>query len=112
MPPPPDRLPHLTRRDTPTVEPFTSAQEGRSHSRIPPRDRSGHATRLRDQLELARAQAQAAAARRTAIGIEIEGGLWLEFQSEPEFDLALKSLDAAKQGIELTSVRIVDQVTD
>jgi hypothetical protein len=69
---------------------------------MPPRDRIPHGSGLITQLEDAEARAREdhEAAEATPTGIV------LVFKSEPDFELALKSLEAVRQGIELLNVRV------
>lgn len=69
---------------------------------MPPRDRQPHGQGLIDQLDdaEARAKAEHATAEATPTGIV------LVFRSDPAFELALKSLEAVHQGIELLNTRI------
>ncbi|MDB5294353.1 MAG: hypothetical protein JWO31_336 [Phycisphaerales bacterium] len=75
----------------------------------PMRDRVPHADRLRQQLETA---AAAAAEFVRSHGGRIElAGIPLEFESDPKFDLLLRSLENRQQGIELVNVRRDGNVT-
>ena len=96
-----ERLRHLRMDERANAERFVSPRRGGEKFKMPPRDRIPHGTGLIAQLEdaEARAKAQQVAAQATPTGIV------LVFKSEPKFELALKSLEAVKQGIELLNVR-------
>jgi|GEM_PF-1140411 len=100
-----DQRPHLFPRETSTVKPYTYAKPvGSSEFRIPPRDRVPHSQSLVAQIESAEQQAAAqVAAKPTA---EAPNGIVLEFQSDPNFELRLKSLESEGSGIELRNARV------
>lgn len=99
-----DRLTHLFPRETGTVKPFTSTRKGRDSFSVPPRDRMPHSQSLVTQIKSAEQQAVAqVAAHPTA---EEPSGIVLEFQSDPNFELRLKSLEFERSGIELRNSRI------
>ena len=97
----PEKLRHLRIDDRANAERFVSPMRGRDRFKMPPRDRMPHGTGLIDQLDDAEARAREDhdAAEATPTGIV------LVFKSEPNFELALKSLEAVSQGIELLNVR-------
>ena len=80
---------------------FTSPQRGRGTTRIPPRDRVEHSTYLRQHFE----QAWQDAEQRHAVVHTERHGTYIEFVSEPGFDLTLQSLDNIKSGIRLLNVQ-------
>lgn len=78
---------------------------------LPQRNHQAHAAALRYQLqELQRAMPAVAEAQRQ-IGLNVENGLIVEFQSEPAFELAYESLDLSSRGIELLAVTSRDGAT-
>lgn len=97
----PTQHPHLLISGTETTLPFTTTRPARGKTRLPLRDRMAHGARLQAELDRALREARAAAVRGPR-----KSGIYLEFESEPGFDLKLKSLDsAAAGGIELVAVR-------
>ena len=64
-------------------------------------DRIGHATMLRDKFD----KAWEAAIEKKPLAIAERNGVYLDFISEPCFDLALKSMENLKSGIRLLNVR-------
>src|SRR5258708_2210697 len=71
----------------------------------PPRNRQAHASKLLQQLAVARQEAVTLGEERKAYGVDAGTGLYVEFESEPEFDLKLESLEFLPSGIELVAVR-------
>ena len=100
-----DQRPHLFPRDTGTVKLYTYARPvGSSEFRVPPRDRVPHSQSLVAQIEYAEQQAASqVAAKPTA---EEPSGIVLEFQSDPNYELRLKSLESEGSGIELRNTRV------
>src|SRR5439155_17153302 len=80
---------------------FTSPQQGGSKPKIPPRDRARHAAWLERKLN----EAWRTAEGRQAVTHADRNGVYLDFYSEPGFDLVLKSLEARRSGIRLLNVR-------
>ncbi|MGA2026613.1 MAG: S8 family peptidase [Syntrophobacteraceae bacterium] len=106
MPEEPGRkLKHLLLRGTAKTERYTSPQTGRQSISNPSRNPLAHSENLLKQISKAQEEAFVRDETRVAVGIADQNGMYLEFQSEPEFELALKSLESTRQGIELTSVR-------
>jgi hypothetical protein len=96
-----ERFPHLfLPGPTDTRHDFSSPRSGRESSR-PSRNRLEHARHIKQQLTTA----WAAAHGRQAVAHANRDGVYLEFISEPGFDLALKSLENIKSGIRLLTVR-------
>lgn len=74
-----------------------------------PSNRRKHAQQLRASLEEAVQQTQK---NREALNITIEGaepGLYIQFESPPDIDLKLESLEDQRKGIELVAVRQIQQ---
>jgi len=106
MPEEPGRkLKHLLLRGTAKTERYTSPKIGRQSISNPSRNPLAHGENLLKQISKAQEEAFVRDETRVAVGIADQNGMYLEFQSEPEFELALKSLESTSQGIELTSVR-------
>jgi len=107
MPAPRNRK-HLLVRTAPSAEAYTPHPR-RIEKPIyeGPPDRQRHAAALRDALTEARRQAEA---NRAAIDISVHGaqpGLYVEFESPPDVDLKLESLEDRRRGIEVVAVRRV-----
>jgi hypothetical protein len=101
-------LPHLLVTGTSSVERFTRPGTGGPRRRIPPRDRQEHGSALLHQLEDARRDMELLGERRQALGFDVEGGICLQFESDPDFDLKFDSLEAIRSGIELLAVREIE----
>lgn len=101
-----DQRPHLFPRETGAVKLYTYAKPvGSSEFRVPPRDRVPHSQSLVTQIESAEQQAAAQVAAKPNAA-EAPNGIVLEFQSEPNFELRLKSLESEGSGIELRNARV------
>lgn len=99
-------LPHLLVRNSAEPEPYTYPRPVRGPTfLLPPRERGEHADRLLDAVARVRKSADQLQDRRRAAGIAEDRGLYLEFESDPSFELMLKSLDRVREGIELLAVR-------
>lgn len=70
----------------------------------PPRNPGSHGAKLKADLAAVRAAEGGVDQERAAVGVPLDRGMLLEFESEPSFALAFDSLDR-KSGIELVSVR-------
>lgn len=101
-----ERLQHIHIREAAQTEEYVYAGGGRATLRLPQRDRKTHAERLLSQLDTVRAEAKALKRDVSAWAVPAKAGIHLEFESEPGFDLELKSLDDRRPGgIELVAVR-------
>src|SRR6185312_5050095 len=105
--PPEERLRHLRIEGRAKTERYTTPNMGGGAFRMPPRDRQTHGEELLDQLNQADVEEQAQRAQAEAN----PGGVVIDFLSAPEFELQLKSLEAARQGIELLNVTMEGDVT-
>ena len=98
--------PHLIVPEGPDPVRFTSPSSGRSEAlTLPARDRAQHAQNLITKLEAVAEIAQARADEQKAFGLDDGIGIYLTFQSEPNFDLKFESLDVARSGIELCALK-------
>ncbi|WP_316187960.1 MULTISPECIES: S8 family peptidase [unclassified Bradyrhizobium] len=78
---------------------------------MPARDRAAHAQTLTEQLDAIKPQAAARAEEQRAIGIDAGLGIYLRFDSEPNFPLKFESLDITGSGIQLCSVKTLQDNT-
>lgn len=105
-------LPHLFVSKTATTELYTTPKRPRGGGlNLPLRNRQQHAQRLFEKLARVREETEALKQERTAFGVDAQAGIYLEFESEPDFDLKFESLEDSRQGIELLSVRLVGDKT-
>ncbi len=98
--------PHILLLDTPKPEKYKYPGSGGSPRPLPPRDRVSHAEYLLGNLDRARSEARTAKEQIKAWAVPAKKGIHLEFESEPGFDLELKSLDSrSPKGTQLVTVR-------
>ncbi len=102
---------HLLLSGTGQAEPYKSRPSRGPVRSFPPRQRDQHGSRLRHELENAWTQAETRRADPEAVGLGTPKGFYLEFRSEPGFELSFESLDFRRAGIELLAVRTSDDVT-
>lgn len=105
-----EKLRHIIVENTASSEPYTYPKQVKGSHKValPPRNRAAHGQVVLQKLVLIRQQWDAVLAEQQAAGISEDRGLYLEFQSEAEFELAFKSLDHVRERIELLSVRTED----
>lgn len=80
---------------------YSSPRRGGDGPRLRVQDRPTHAEHVQKALESAWKTAE----ERQAVAYSTRQGVYLEFTSEPGFDLALKKLESRKSGIRLLNVR-------
>lgn len=98
--------PHLIIPTTADPRRFTSPSSGpRDRINLPARQRAEHAQNLIANLETIAPEAAARAEAQRAIGLDAGLGIYLTFESEPNFPLKFESLDLAKSGIELCNLK-------
>ena len=107
MPPDDVRLhPHLFDPNAAASQNFVTPRPGRGKAlSLQARDRAQHAKRLLDQLEGIGEEAGERVAAQKAEGVDAGNGVYLQFDSEPGFDLKFDSLEFGPSGIELCAVR-------
>ncbi len=98
---PGERFPHIFLAGPDRTEPFTNPRHGGPDPRIPIRDRIDHSTFLRQRFEEAWLEDD----QRRAVAHTDRHGVYLDFVSEPRFDLTIKSLERVKSGFRLLNVR-------
>jgi len=82
---------------------YTSRRGGGNDNNFPKRDRNSHGLYIKKCLDKAWKESEAEIA---AVFTE-RNGVYLEFESSPGFELAIKSLEDIRQGIRLCNVRKV-----
>lgn len=98
--------PHLFIPTTGDPAPFTSPSSGpRERFNLPARQRAEYAQDLLSKLERIAPQANARAEEQRAVGLDAGLGIYLTFESEPNFSLKFESLDLTKSGIDLCNVK-------
>src|SRR5689334_16725128 len=104
--------PHLFIPTAAETTRFTSPSTGpRERANLPARERAAHAQALIEQLEEISPQAAARAEEQRALGLDAGLGVYLRFDSEPNFPLKFESLDLASKGIQLCAVRTLPDNT-
>ncbi len=99
---PSPRYPHLNLPESPEILGFTSHGGGPGDKRFPVRDRQTHGAFLKKRLE----QAWIVAENQRVVSHSNRHGMYLEFESDPDFELTLKSLeDLSSKQIRLLNVR-------
>lgn len=98
--------PHLTVPSTADTRRFTSPSSGpRERMNLPPRDRAEHAQQLLEKLEDVAPTATVRMEEQRAFGLDEGVGIYLAFESEPNFPLKFESLDLTRSGVELCAVK-------
>jgi len=106
-----DKLPHLLIPDTARIEPYTPVLSRAKIFKLPPRQRQTHGQNLLHQFDRLRKESDTLIAEQKAFGIDAGNGIYIQFESEPGFELKFESLEAIRSGIELLAVRQVDKKT-
>lgn len=101
--------PHIFVPAGPDPVRFTSPSTGpRDRLGLPPRNRAQHANALVQQLEAASDINTGRVAEQKAQGLGAGLGVYLTFESEPNFELKFESLDVTRSGIELCTVKTTE----
>jgi hypothetical protein len=96
--------------DAPDAKRFTSPSRFISDGlNRPPRTRAAHAQNLITKLEQISEAAETRAEEQRAFGLDDGHGIYLTFESEPQFELKFESLDLTKSGVELCAVITTDR---
>jgi len=107
------RLPHIFIQDSAATEEYAYPGRKIPPRELPKRDRTSHAELLLKSLDRARDEARARKTEIQAWARPAKKGVHLEFESEPGFDLELKSLDSRSPGgIRLVTVRKPEEPGD
>jgi len=102
------KLPHLILTGTAHTEVYSPIIKPGPKHKNPVHDRQQHGRDLLAKLERIRVEAEEIGREQTAFGIDTGNGIYLQFESGPEFELKLESLESVKEGIELVAVKRVD----
>ncbi len=101
-----ERLPHLLVKETASTHRYTRPQGGSGGKlHTPPRTRAQHAEFLIRQFEEAGAHEADIVQEQKAFGLDAGNGIYLSFESDPDFDLKFQSLEYQRSGIELCAVK-------
>lgn len=107
----PNKLSHILIANTARTEPYTSPSSGGKTFELPQRQRLTHGQKLQRQFDQLREESQGVIAEQKAFGIDAGNGIYIQFESEPEFELKFESLEAIRSGIELLAVQQIDNKT-
>jgi hypothetical protein len=103
--------PHLIIKNTASTQLFTSPSSRVGQKSIPERERNEHGQYLLKQVRQLEQDAQQLGLEQRAFGVDVGNGVLLEFESAPNFELPLQSLENKPKRIELVSVREEDSKT-
>lgn len=110
MAPENNKLRHIILSDTAQTERYRSVVKGRSTPlKTPDRDRQIHGRSLISQIQEIQRQEETLKEQRRAQGIGLADGICIAFEGDPEFDIKLESLEFQPSGIELLTVKKVDE---
>ena len=105
-----DKFPHILLKDTAQTEPYTPIPSHGKTFKLPPRNRQEHGRKLLRQFEQLRHESDKLIKEQKAYGIDAAGnGIYLQFESDPEFELKFESLEVIRSGIELLTVQMVGE---
>lgn len=101
-----DSFRHLFLQNSGTATRYIRPGGGGPDKSYPKRNRREHSTRLRVQLDAAWKEEKTTEEARTAVGLPVRDGTYLEFESQTGHDLALLSrFENRPKGIRLANVR-------
>lgn len=110
--PPQQGLPHLLVQNTASTHDYSRPQGGSGGSfQTPARNRAQHAEQLIQQIEALRSRETDITGQQRAFGLDVGNGIYLSFESEPDFELKFQSLEYQPGGIELCAVKHDDDRT-
>lgn len=107
----PNELPHILIHGSAYTEEYTSPSSGGKSIILPKRQRQVHGKKLLRQFENIRSESESLIADQKAYGIDAGNGIYIQFESEPAFDLKFESLEARASGIELVAVQRTENKT-
>jgi Subtilase family len=102
---------HLVVTGFSQTELFTSPRARGSEYALPPRERRVHGQRLLAQVRAVEAAAPRRIEQQRAVGVDVGTGVYVQFESDPGFQLPTESVANAQQRIELLSVVQVNERT-
>lgn len=105
---PTEKLPHLFLTGTAHTEIYSPITRPGPKHKHPLRDRLQHGHDLLVKLERIKEEAEEIGREQTAFGVDTGNGFYLQFESDPTFDLKLESLESVRDGIELVAVKKLD----
>jgi len=106
-----DNLPHILLKNTAQTEPYTPIRSRGKTFKLPRRNRQEHGKKLLRQFDRLRHEADQVIKEQKAYGIDAGNGIYVQFESDPEFELKFESLEVISSKIELLAVRTVEDKT-
>lgn len=103
-----ERFKNLFLQDTAERIDYKSPSSGGAKFRFPERNFVEHGRRIQQKLAQTWDHFRDVQAQRTAVSLPVREGVYLEFESTPDFDLKIKSLENRRSKIRLLNVRNVD----
>ena len=103
-----DRKSHLLVQNTAKTERYTSWRQGNSKGNFLTRDRSQHGQKLQADLRQVEQEVAAFVNTPPSTGLEKENGFYVQFSSEPGYDLKVESLGNANKDIEPVAVQTIE----
>jgi len=100
-------LQHIFFHERPVSYPYRNRQSPRKQN-YPPRDRVSHGNWLMHQFQKVWTDAKNINEAREAVALPVNHGVYLEFVSTPEYELAIRSLENIQSGIRLMNVRMME----
>lgn len=107
----PKKLSHILLSDSAHTEPYTPIPSRGKGLILPPRQRQPHGQKLLRQFDHLRAEFADIISEQKAFGIDAGNGIYVQFESDPKFDLKFESLEAIRSGIELLAVQKFENKT-
>lgn len=107
----PSKLPHLLIIDTATTELYTRPKTRAGEFKLHEQNRQTHGAKLLRQLNILQEEAEELGRDRAAFGLDVGNGIYIQFESEPGFELKLESLESSRSGIELVAVKQLNDKT-
>lgn len=105
-----ERFRHLLPSGTGITERYINPQRPRPRLNFPGRSRASHGNYLHQRLTTMRNRAVELGHERIAFGLDADESICIEFVGEAGYDLAVRSLEHAGQGIELLVTRQRDNI--
>lgn len=104
---PSEKLPHIVLKNPPETSNYTTTISARGDKARPARNRIPHGQFLQNQLNLAWQNEL----NEQAVSLSKRSGVYLEFQSDPNSELEIKSLENLRKRIRLLNVRVKSDLT-
>ncbi|MGB3588743.1 MAG: S8 family peptidase [Tunicatimonas sp.] len=103
-----ERKSHLLVQNTATSERYTSVKKGNSKGNYLTRNRSQHGQKLQTDLRQVEQAVANFVNTPPSTGLEKENGFYVQFSSEPGYDLKVESLGNANKDIEPVAVQTIE----